>query len=131
MNSGGQFSAHTALYSPRGKNGLPEPLLDPITGDIDSLVAESWKKYDFEIYAKENWEELGSKIQGKIFIWMGDMDHFYLNLATRSFNEFLKTTKNPISDAEIVFSPLEGHCAQYSHRTVLEKINQRIIDLNK
>lgn len=131
LNSGGQISAHTALYSPKGNNGLPAPLIEPYTGDIDPEVAEYWKKYDFKIYARENWAELGPKIQGKIFIWMGDMDHFYLNLATRAFDEFLKTTEDPKSDAEIIFSPMEGHCSQYSHRTVLEKMQQRIDKMNR
>ena len=46
LNSGGQFSAHAALYSPKGKDDLPRPLFDPKTGVIDSEVAEYWKKYD-------------------------------------------------------------------------------------
>ena len=49
LNSGGQISAHTALYSPKGENGLPKPLIDPHTGEIDHEVAEHWKKYDFKI----------------------------------------------------------------------------------
>jgi len=49
LNSGGQFSAHTALYSPRGEDGLPKPLFHPTTGEIDREVAEHWKKYDFKI----------------------------------------------------------------------------------
>ncbi len=126
LNSGGQFSAHTALYSPKGENDLPQPLFDPITGVIDSVVAEHWKKYDFKIHAQKNWQELGPKIQGKIFIWMGDMDNFYLNPATRAFADFLEETENPKSDAEIVFSPMEGHCSEYSHKVVLEKIQQRV-----
>ena len=126
LNSGGQFSAHIALYSPKGNKGLPRPLFDPFTGEIDTLVADSWKKYDFKIHAEENWTTLGPKLQGKIYIWMGDMDHFYLNLATRAFDDFLKTTTNPVSDAEVIFSPTEGHCSQYSHRAVLEKIMERI-----
>lgn len=129
LNSGGQFSAHTALYSPKGSNGLPQPLIDPTTGVIDSVVAKHWKKYDFKIHAKENWAELGPKIQGKIYIWMGDMDHFYLNPATRAFADFLEETQNPHSDAEIVFSPMEGHCSQYSHKVVLEKIQARVTQL--
>ncbi|GJM31189.1 MAG: hypothetical protein DHS20C18_01900 [Saprospiraceae bacterium] len=131
LNSGGQFSAHTALYSTKGANNLPQPLFDPVSGEIDNSVAESWKKYDFKIYAEKHWETLGPKIQGKIFIWMGDMDHFYLNPATRVFDEFLKTTKNPTSDAEIVFSPMEGHCSQFSHRVVLEQIQSRLKKLKK
>lgn len=133
LNSGGQFSAHTALYSPKGSDGLPKALFDPITGEIDSIVAEHWKKYDFKIYAQKNWEELGPKLQGKIFIWMGDMDNFYLNPATRAFADYLKETLNPNSDAEIIFSPMEGHCSQYSHKNVLQKIQERIEknDVNK
>ncbi len=131
LNSGGQFSAHTALYSPKGKNGLPKPLFDPVTGEIDSTVATHWKKYDFKIHTKENWDVLGPKLQGKIFIWMGDMDNFYLNPATRMFAEFLSSTTNPKSDAEIVFSPMEGHCSQYSHKEVLLKIQERINIINK
>jgi S-formylglutathione hydrolase FrmB len=130
LNSGGQFSAHTALYSPKGKNDLPEPLFDPKTGVIDSEVAEYWKKYDLKIYAKKNWESLGPKLQGKIFIWMGDMDHFYLNTATRAFDDFLKTTENPTSDAKIIFSPMKGHCSEYSHKEVLLKIQERIESLD-
>ena len=68
--------------------------------------------------------------QGKIYIWMGDTDHFFLNMATRSFYEFIKTTENPVSDAEIVFTPMKGHCANYSHRGVLEKIAEKLNSLD-
>lgn len=126
LNSGGQFSAHTALYSPKGANGLPKPLFDPKTGEIDSLVAKAWGKYDFKKYAKTNWAELGPKLQGKIYIWMGDMDNFYLNTGTRGFDEFIKTTSDPKSDAVIEFTPMEGHCWQFSHKKVLLTIQDRI-----
>ncbi len=129
LDSGGQFSAHTALYSPKGENGLPKPLFDPETGEINKEVAEHWKKYDFKIFAREHWPELGPKLKGKVFIWMGDMDHFYLNPATRSFGEFLQNTKNPVSDAKIVFSPMEGHCTKFSHRQILTDIQKRIDQL--
>jgi enterochelin esterase-like enzyme len=131
LNSGGQFSAHTALYSPKGSDGLPIPLIDPLTGVIDSTVALYWKKYDFKHYAQENWEALGPKIQGKIFIWMGDMDNFYLNPATRALASYFETTANPKSDAEVVFAPMEGHCSLYDHRTVLMQIQERMDALKK
>lgn len=130
LDSGGQFSAHTALYSPKGSNGLPKPLFDPETGKIDSLVAKSWEKYDFKRYAKKNWKELGPKLQGKIYIWMGDMDNFYLNTGTRGFNTFLKNTKDPISDAIVEFSPMEGHCSLFSHKEILLKMKERLATLN-
>ena len=51
VTSGGQFSAHTALYSPKGADGFPEPLFDPKTGKIDHSVAQKWEKYDLKKYA--------------------------------------------------------------------------------
>jgi S-formylglutathione hydrolase FrmB len=126
LNSGGQICSHTALYSPKGENGLPKPLIDPYTGEIDHSVAEHWKNYDLKLHCQENWAELGPQLQGKIFIWMGDMDHFYLNTATRAFADFISTTENPRSDAEIIFSPMEGHCSKFSDREVLIKIQERL-----
>ena len=61
---------------------------------------------------------------------MGDMDHFYLNMATRQFSEFLDTTQNPKSDATIEFEPTAGHCSRFNHRRVLEQIQERLDKLN-
>lgn len=126
VTSGSQFSAHTALYSPKGPDGLPAPLFDPVTGKIDRDVAEHWKKYDMKILLRENWAELGPKLQGKIYIWMGDMDNFYLNPATRAFDKFIKSTENPTSDAVIIFEAMKGHCAGYSPMEVLKMMEERV-----
>jgi hypothetical protein len=126
LNSGGQFSAHAALYSPKGEHGLPKPLIHPETGVIDPEVAEYWEKYDFKLYLKENWSTVGPELAGKIYIWVGDMDHFYLNQAMRVFSDYLETTINPKSDAVIDFAPTEGHCQQFSHMNVLLQIQDRI-----
>jgi len=126
VTSGGQFSAHMALYSPKGEDGLPVPLFDPVSGDIDKTVAEHWKKYDFKLYLEKNWAELGPKLAGKIYVWMGDMDHFYLNMATRELSDYLAETTNPKSDAVIDFSATDGHCQVYGHKAVLLQIWDRI-----
>jgi flavodoxin len=105
-------------------------MFDPLTGLIDSSVALHWGKYDFKKYVEKHWETLGPKLQGKIYIWMGDMDQFYLNTGTRGFDDFLKTTNNPKSDAVIEFSPMQGHCTLYSHKEVLLKIQERLNQLN-
>ena len=130
VTSGGQFSAHTALYSPKGADGLPEPLFDPKTGEIHHAVAQKWEKYDLKKYVEKNWATLGPKLKGKVNIWMGDMDHFYLNLATRSFNEYLQTTTNPHSDAKITFAPTEGHCQEYSTKALILKAKERLSEIN-
>jgi len=126
VTSGEQWGAWNALYSPKGADGLPKPLFDPVTGAIDKEVAEHWKKYDLLLHVSENWPELGPELQGKIHIWMGDMDNYYLNNSMRDFDEFLKSTVNPESDAEIIFSPMCQHCQKYSHKDILEKIQNKL-----
>ena len=126
LNSGQQIGAHTAIYSPKAINGLPAPLFDPITGEIDPEVAENWKKYDLKMHLDQNWSEIGPSLQGKIWIWMGDMDHFLLNPATRALDEYLKNTSDPKSDAEIIFEPMQGHCSKFSHKDVLEMIADKL-----
>jgi S-formylglutathione hydrolase FrmB len=126
ITSGGQIGAFTALFSPKGENGLPVPIFDPYTGEIDHTVAEYWRRYDLVEYLETNWSELGPKISGKIWIWMGDMDNFYLNPAMRKMVKFLQSTSNPTSDAVITFTPMQGHCWQYSHKNVLMMISEKL-----
>jgi len=126
VTSGGQFSAFTALFSPKGEDGLPKPLFDPITGEIDREVAEHWRKYDLKHYVKNNWNTLGPKIQGKIWVWGADMDNFYLNPALRSFHKMLQKQNNPKSDAQISFTPMAGHCQEFNHKKVLLQIKEKL-----
>jgi hypothetical protein len=126
VTSGGQFSAFTALFSPKGNDGLPKPMFDPISGKIDREVAEYWRKHDLKNYVKTNWETLGPKLQGKIWAWTGDMDNFYLNPALRAFDEMLKTMDNPKSDASINFTPMKGHCAEYEEIKVIQQIADKL-----
>ncbi|MBN4071288.1 hypothetical protein JYT72_02140 [Crocinitomix catalasitica] len=124
--SGGQFSAFVALYSPKGDDGLPMPIFDPESGIIDTLVGAAWEKYDYLKYVEKNWDVLGPKIEGKIFISVSDMDNFYLSYPMKKFDDYLKTRTNPTSNAEIEFLPYTGHCRQYSHKIVLEKIEEKL-----
>ncbi len=126
VTSGGQFSAFTALFSPKGDDGLPKPMFDSQTGKIDREVAEYWRKHDLKDYVEKNWETLGPKIQGKLWIWGADMDNFYLNYALRKFDEMLQTVDNPKSDAIITFSPMKGHCAEYDFKKVHLQIEEKL-----
>lgn len=127
--SGGQWGGWNAVYSPRGKDGLPLAAFNPITGEIDSVVVKNWGKYDLLNILKEEWETLGPKLQGKLWIWMGDMDQFYLNNAMREMERFLHSTENPKSDATIIFESMKGHCEGYDHRWVLEMMQGKIEEL--
>ena len=121
----GQWGAWNALYSPRGEDGRPLPAFDGVTGAIDSTVVEHWKQYDLLRHVQENWPTLGPQLAGKVYVWMGDMDNYYLNNALRDFDAWLRTATEPASDAVIEFTPMKGHCTDYSQRAVLERIAAR------
>ena len=66
--------------------------------------------YDLRDYAEKNWATLGPKLGGKLHFFAGDMDDFSLNLAVYKFEEFLKATTNPKSDADFTYGrPMKGH----------------------
>ena len=124
--SGGQFGAYNAVFGPKGKDGLPSMMFDPVTGKIDHTIAKQWEKYDLKKVLEKNWPELGPKLQGKIWIWTGDMDRLYSNVATRFLQTFLESTENPKSDAKINFTPMANHCQEWRDEAVLEMIVKKI-----
>jgi hypothetical protein len=110
--SGYQLGAWEAVYGPVDSDGYPKPLWDKLTGVIDSSVAAYMREhgYDLRHYAERNWATLGPKLAGKLHFFAGDMDDFYLNLAVYRFEEFLKSTTNPRSDATFTYGrPMKGH----------------------
>ncbi|HWR99119.1 MAG TPA: alpha/beta hydrolase-fold protein, partial [Prolixibacteraceae bacterium] len=117
--SGGQFGAYNAVFGPKGKDGLPTLMFDPFTGKIDHAVAKHWEKYDLKKVLEKNWSTLGPKLQGKIWIWTGDMDDLYSNVATRFLKIYLDKTENPKSDAVVKFTPMAGHCEEFSDEDVI------------
>jgi hypothetical protein len=110
VTSGGQWGGWNAVYSPKGKDGLPAAIWHPATGKIDRAIAMTWQPYyDLRHYLETNWKTLGPKLQGKLHLYMGDMDNFYLNNAMRLMETFLRRTENPKSDAVILFGAQQGH----------------------
>lgn len=104
-----QFEAWEAVYGPVGDDGYPKPLFDKKTGVIDKSVAKYMRDhgYDLTYFAKTNWGEIGPKLHGKVHMYVGDMDNFYLNLAVYLFEDFMKTT-----DSAATFDygrPMKGH----------------------
>ena len=126
--SGGQFGAYNAVFGPKGNDGLPTLMFDPVTGKINHTVAKDWEKYDLKKVLEKNWSTLGPKLQGKIWIWTGDMDGLYSNVATRYLKSFLDKTENPKSDAKISFTPMAGHCQEWDDIAVLTLIEAKILE---
>ena len=114
--SGGQFDIWQAVYSPVGSDGYPKPIWDKLTGKVDRSVAEYWREnYDLVHILKRDWAKLGPKLAGKINIYVGEADNYFLNNAVYLAEDFLKTTKNPAFGGEIDYEPRAEHCWNGDH----------------
>ncbi|MEZ6196644.1 MAG: alpha/beta hydrolase-fold protein [Planctomycetota bacterium] len=80
---GGQMASFEAVFSPRGEDGRPMPLFDRETGAIDPEVAQSWRIYDIGFRLRENWRDLEPRLRGKLHVWVGDRDTYFLDGAVR------------------------------------------------
>lgn len=106
LGHGNQLQSFDAVFSPKGKGGRPVPLWDRGTGAIDSAVAEAWKRYDIRLVLENNWPVLGPKVAGKIQVFMGEEDTFYLEGATKLLKESLARLG---SDATVELVPGRTH----------------------
>jgi hypothetical protein len=109
--SGQQWDIWEAVYSPAGPDGYPKPIWNKLTGEIDSTVAAYWREhYDLSHILRRDWKTLGPKVRGKLKIYVGDMDNYYLNNAVYLVEDFLRTATDPPADAEVAYGDRAEHC---------------------
>ncbi|WP_422860796.1 alpha/beta hydrolase-fold protein [Flagellimonas sp. S174] len=114
--SGQQWDIWEATYSPQGEDGYPERLWDKMTGEINHEVAEYWKEnYDLRYILERDWDKLGDKLKGKINIYCGDMDNYYLNNAVYLMEDFLESTTDPYYAGEVDYGDRAEHCWNGDH----------------
>jgi hypothetical protein len=118
--SGGQWGAWNATYGPKGANGQPVPLWNPTSGAIDHTAVAHWKNYDLCRRLEENWPELGPKLKGKLHIWVGEADDFFLNNAVHRLDAFLSHAQPPYGGS-ITYGPGQGHCWMGIPQTAMMK----------
>ncbi len=114
--SGDQWDIWQAVFSPRGEDGYPKPIWDKKTGVIDKEVADCWREnYDLRYILERDWKTLGPKLKGKIRIYCGDMDNYYLNNAVYLMEEFLESTTDPYYAGEVDYGDRAEHCWNGDH----------------
>jgi hypothetical protein len=114
--SGQQWDIWEAVYSPVGPDGYPRRIWDKRTGEIDPEVAAHWREnYDLSHILRRDWATLGPKLEGKIHIYVGDMDNYYLNNAVYLVEEFLEKTENPHYGGEVDYGDRAEHCWNGDH----------------
>jgi len=85
--------------------------------------------YDLTYYLKTNWGKIGPQLKGKLRVYVGDMDNYYLNLAVYMLEDLLKPT-----DAGATFEygrPMKGHGWQPMTNAELVKMMMAEIEKNR
>jgi hypothetical protein len=114
--SGGQWDIWQAVYSPAGSDGYPRPIWDKLTGEIDRAVAEYWReRYDLTHIIRRDWRTLGPRLRGKLHVYVGDMDNYYLNNAVYLTEAMLDSLADPPAEAEVDYGDRAEHCWNGDH----------------
>lgn len=108
--SGRDWACWNATFGPRGTDGLPVPLWDGRTGAVDKAVLKHWEKYDLRLVCERNWKDLGPKLAGgKVHVWVGDADDYFLNNAVHRLKASLAARSDPPFDGSIQTEMRRGH----------------------
>lgn len=108
--SGGQLDIWSAVFGPVGNDGYFKPLFDEKTGVMDTTVARYWKEHwDMRYYLEKNWATVGPKLAGKLNVFAGRMDDFFLNFGVYHMEDFLTKTTNPYYNGSFTYGERGGH----------------------
>jgi hypothetical protein len=114
--SGDQFDIWEAVFSPADVDGYPKRIFDKYTGAIDSSVAEYWgEHYDLTHILQRDWPKIGDKLKGKIHIYVGTMDTYYLNDAVYDAEDVLKKLNDPACGCQVDYGDRAEHCWNGDH----------------
>ncbi|HEX3886725.1 MAG TPA: hypothetical protein VHW05_04445 [Phenylobacterium sp.] len=109
--SGEQNDIWEAVFGPQGPDGYPEPVWNKQTGEIDPKVVAYWKEhFDLTDIVRRNWATLGPKLAGKLHIYVGSADTYFLTDAVYFAQDTLENLKNPAWGGEIAYGDRAEHC---------------------
>ncbi len=108
---GGQVASFNWVFSPKGPSGAPEPMFDLVTGDVYPAVVQYWHDhYDLAHLTEEHWAENGPSLKGRIHLFVGTADTFYLDGAAHLFEARLAKLG---ADPHFTYVPGRSHFDLY------------------
>ena len=108
---GGQLASFDWVFSPRGKDGRPLQMFDRETGDVNPGVVAYWRDhYDLAHIVQADWVQRGPYLRGKIHVFVGTADTFYLDGAAHKFDAVLRRLN---ADAHFTYIPDRTHFDLY------------------
>jgi hypothetical protein len=115
--SGEQYDIWQAVFGPQGADGYPKPIFDKQTGVIDPDVAAYWRDhFDLTHIVARDWATLGPKLKGKLHIYVGSADTYFLTDAVYFAQETLEGLKDPAWGGEVDYGERAEHCWNGDHK---------------
>jgi len=108
--SGAQYDIWQAVFGPVGPDGYPKPIFDKRTGVIDHSVADYWRDhFDLIHIIERDWTTLAPKLQGKIHIYVGTGDNYFLTDSVYFAQEKLEALSPPYGGS-VTYGDRAEHC---------------------
>jgi hypothetical protein len=108
--SGGQYDIWQAVFGPVGTDGYPQPIFDKVSGAVDPSVAAYWREhYDLSNIIARDWATLAPKLKGKIHIYVGSGDNYYLTDSVYFAQERLEALL-PAYGGTVTYGDRAEHC---------------------
>ena len=122
MGRGGQLGSFEAVFSTRGVDGKPVQMWDRTTGQVELKTAQSWQPYNIAKILDDRWKELGPKLNGRLHVFCGTEDTFYLDGAAILLRDTLQKNK---AKAVVEMIPGADH-GSFMTRAFREKMSLRM-----
>jgi hypothetical protein len=108
--SGGQYDIWQAVFGPVGADGYPQPIFDKLSGAIDPKVAAYWREhFDLSHIIQRDWATLAPKLKGKIHLYVGNGDNYYLTDSVYFAQERLESLQPPYGGS-VAYGDRAEHC---------------------
>jgi hypothetical protein len=109
---GGQLSSFDWVFSPKSDSGAPQQMFNRTTGDVNPTVVAYWHDhYDLAHIVEANWPQLQPNLKGRIHLFVGTADTFYLDGAAHKLEAVL-TRLN--ADPHFTYIPGRTHFDLYA-----------------
>ena len=109
---GGQMTSFDWAFSPKGPDGAPLPMFDRQTGTVDPAVVAYWRDhYDLAHIVETPWAEKKTQLKGRIHLYVGTADTFYLDGAAHKFDAVLAKLN---ADGHFTYIPNRTHFDLYN-----------------
>jgi len=116
--SSNQWDIWNAVFGIQGYNNYPLEPWDKITGEIYPEAVEYWKSMDLSNYVTSNWKSsrnLGQALAGRVYIYVGTWDNYYLNEGVKEFQKRTDAVGGP-GWANVTILPEKSHGGNYQTR---------------